>query len=373
LPEKSDEFEIKIDSKEDDDSPYLIGNEGSSKKSEDLVIKLDKLMDRIKLVALELDKKHADLEIKIGKLDERFKEVAYDYPKLRERSEEIENLLHVINLGLVEFKERFDKIDSRISKLEKMPEEVERRIVSLDNKFEKLDEDIKKIYLRLGEIETIKQDVSKSMEEKISSNSTELRKEIDENKIEIEHIKKNLDAISFAMKSFERTVELTNLDDIIRRFDVADRRFLNLQTEIEKLRSSAASTNEGDVEALKRRVKEISAVIMDTLNKINNFEMNMNNKLSKVEVLEKGIMRLNTVQSMTDVVIEEVKKMNEIKNSIEDLYGKIMRIYDSGSVGWDRLQNIVRELSELDKLKGDMQEVKRVVEENKSEIKSMKR
>jgi len=345
------------------------------KKLEELAEDVDKLADKVKLVGLELDKKSADLEIKISKVDERFKEVAYDFPKLKEKSEEIENLLNVINLGLVDFKKRFDEIDSRISKLEKIPEEVEKRIVSLDNKFNKLDEDIKKIYLRLGEIESIKQDVTKNLGEKISSNSDELRKEMGDNKIEIEHIKKNLDAISFAMKSFERTVELTNLDDIIRRFDAFDRKILNIEMELDKLRGSTrdTSTIEGDVEILKRRFKEMIPTIMGALNKINQFEIEMNNKLGKVEILEKGIMRLNTIQSMTETVIEQVKKMNEIKNSIEDLYGKIMRIYDSGNVGWDRLQNIVRELSELDKLKSDMQEVRRIVEDNKSEIKSMKR
>ena len=342
------------------------------KKLEDLAEDVDKLEDKVKLVGLELDKKSADLEIKIGKVDERFKEVVYDFPKLKEKSEEIENLSHVINLGLVDFKKRFDEIDSRISKLEKIPEEVERRIVNLDNKFNKLDEDVKKIYLRLGEIEGIKQDLTKSFEEKISSNATELRKEMNDNKIEIEHIKKNLDAISFAMKSFERTIELTNLDDIIRRFDIADRKILTIQEELEKIRSSASTTIESDIEVLKRRVKEMSVPIMDALNKINEFEMKMNNKLAKVEGLEKGVMRLNTVQSMTDTVIEQVKKMNEIKNSMEDLYGKIMRIYNTSNISWDRLQNIVRELSELDKLKSDMREVRKIVDENRSNLKNMK-
>jgi len=147
-----------------------------------------------------------------------------------------------------------------------------------------------------------------------------------------------------------------------------------MQAESDKLRSSAkdTSTIEGDVAILKRRFKEMIPTIMDALNKINQFEVEMNNKLAKVEALEKGVMRINTIQSMTDTVIEQVKKMNEIKNSVEDLYGKIMRIYDSDNISRDRLQNIVRELSELDKLKSDLQEVRRVVDENRFKIKSIK-
>jgi len=353
----------------------IVEGENLPKKPEDLAEDVDKLENKVKMVGLELDKKSADLEIKIGKLDERFKEVAYDFPKLGDRAEEIENLLQVINLGLVDFKNRFSDIDARISKLEKVPEEVERRIVGIDNKFKKMDEDIKKLYLRLDEIGTIKQDVTKSLEEKIDSSSENIRKEITDNKAEIEHVKKTLDALSFAIKSFERTVELTNLDDMIRRFNDIDRKVLNMQTELDKLRDSTRDTSsiEGDVEILKTRFKEMIPNLMGALNKINQFEIEMNNKLAKVELLEKGMMRLNAVQAMTDTTIEQVKKMNEIKNSVEDLYGKISRIYDSSNIDWNRLQNVIRELSELDKLKSDLKEVRKIVDENRSKIKSFKR
>ena len=52
-------------------------------------------------------------------------------------------------------------------------------------------------------------------------------------------------------------------------------------------------------------------------------------------------------------------------------YEKTIKIYDSDKVSRDQLQNIVRELSELNKLKRDLQVVKRVVEENRSIIESL--
>jgi len=362
---KSEGLEVKLEKPKKKISP---------EKFEELGIKVDKLQGKLKLVALGLDKKSADLEIKISEADERFKDVAYDFPKLREKSEGIDSLLNVINLGLVDFKQRLTDINSRISKLEKVPEEVERRIVGIDNKLKKVDEDIKKLYLRLDEIGTIKQDVTKTLEEKIDSSEKNIRKEITDNKAEIAHLKSNLDALSFAIKSFERTIELTNLDDIIKRFDVIDRKTLNIQTELDRLRESSkdTSTLEGDVDVLKSKFKELTSSIMGSLSKINEFEVKMDKKLAKVETLERGIMKLNTVQSMTDTVIEQVKKMNEVKNSVEDLYGKIQRIYDSSDVSWNRLEKIVKELSELDKIKEDLKEVRKVVNENKSKIKSLK-
>lgn len=365
MPKKPEDLEVEVEGSKD----------GNSKKFEKLEVKLNKLQDKLKMVALELDKRSADLEIKIGKVDERFKEVAYDFPKLRDKTEEIENLLHVINVGLVDFKGRFSDIDSRVSNLEKMPDSVERRIVGLDNKLKKLDEDIKKLYLRLDEIGKIKQDVTKTLEDKIASSSENIRKEITDNKVEIEHLKKNLDVLNFAIKSFERTVELTNLDDIIKRFDAIDRRLLTTQTELDKLRSSGRDTSEieGDVEILKKRFKQMIPTIMDALNKINRFEVKVDSKLARVEGLEKSIMKLNTAQAITDTAMEQVKKMNEINSSMEDLYGKMKRIYDSSNVGWDRLQKVVRELSELDKFKSDLEEVREAVIENRSKIKSLKR
>jgi len=362
--EESEELEVEIEQPEDEESP---------EESEELEVRVNKLKDKLKLIALQLDKKSADLEIKIGKADERFKEVAYDFPELKEKTGEIENSLGVINLGLVDFKKKFTNIDSRISNLEKMPGSVERRIVGLDNKLKKLDEDIKKIYLRLDEISTIKQDVTKSLEDKIALSLENTTKGIIGNKAEIANVKRNLDALSLAIKSFEKTVELTNLDDIIRRFDTIDGKVLSMQAELDRLRSSVrgASTTGEDVEILKKRFKELISTVMSALSKINEFEIRVGNKLAKVEALEKCAMDLNTIKSMTETVMEQAKRMNEIKISMEDLYEKIIKIYDSGKVSPGQLQNIARELSELNKLKRDLQVVRRVVEENRSIIESL--
>jgi len=362
--EESDELEVEIEQPMEEVSP---------EKSEELEVRVNKLTDKLKLLALELDKKSADLEIKIGKGDERFKEVAYDFPKFKEKIDGIESLLNVVNLGIEDFKQKFTDIDSRISNLEKMPESVERRIVGLDNKLKKVDEDIKKLYLRLDEISALKQDLIKSMENKIASSSENISREIIGNKAEIQNLKTNLDSLALAIKSFQKTVELTNLDDIIRRFNAIDGKILTIQTEMEKLRTSTrdSSVVASDVNVLNKRFKELVSAVMSSLSKINEYEVRLNKKLTKIEVLEKTSMNLNTVKSMTETVIEQVKIMNEIKTSIEDLYGKIKRIYDSGSVDLGRSQNIQKELSELNKIKNDLKQVMRFVNENRSIIESM--
>jgi len=227
-----------------------------------------------------------------------------------------------------------------------------------------MEDDIQKIYTRLGEIETIKKDVTKSLEGLLGTKELDLRKEINVNKAEIEHLKKGIDAVALAIKSFERTVELTNLDDIIKRFDSLDRRIMTLETAIQKLRNIAreSTLTEGDVEVFKQRLKEISATVMNALNRMNKFEMVVDNKLAKMEDASKSIRNIDAIRSVTGDVREQVKIMKEIQTSVQDLYGKIMKIYDSGKIGWDRLQNVSRDVSEVEKLKTDVQDLRRIVE-----------
>ena len=95
---------------------------------------------------------------------------------------------------------------------------------------------------------------------------------------------------------------------------------------------------------------------------MNKLEMTVNDKLTEVEEASKDFKRIDTLRSVTEDVREQVRIMQQVHDSVQDLYGKIMRIYDSGKLGWDRLQNISRDLSELEKLKTDLQDLRRIVE-----------
>lgn len=362
MSRRPDDFKIEIEPK--DDSQYFIGEEDSSKKSDEFLVKLDKLMDRLKLISLEMDKKSADLEIKIGKLEEKFKDVMYDFPKLKETTDNIENQLNVINLGLMDFKKTLSDIDSRVLNLEKIPSTVGGKIEDLGNKLKNAEDDIQKIYLKLGDIETIKKDVTSNLEGIIGIKEGNLKNEIINNKAGIDDLKKRLDTVSLAMKSFERTVELTNIDDIIKRFDSFDRRMLDLEVSVQKLMhvSNEPTITASDVEVFKERLKEISITVMNALDRMNKFEMVINNRLIKTEELSRSFERIEALKSVTDDVKEQVKVMREIQNSVQDLYGKIMTIYDSGKIGWNKIQNVAREVPEIERLKTDIEDIKKIVE-----------
>lgn len=88
-------------------------------KIEELEELVNKFEDRVKLGSLINEKRFAELELKIGELNQKLNEITTDYPKLKERSGEIEDLLNIINLGLGEYKDDFEKINSSFSEFKK--------------------------------------------------------------------------------------------------------------------------------------------------------------------------------------------------------------------------------------------------------------
>jgi regulator of replication initiation timing len=178
---------------------------------------------------------------------------------------------------------------------------------------EKLNEFMKKIYTQPKKIETIKEELSKSLEEKMLLNMGSIRGDIDANRNRIEDLMKRLDYLSLAINSFGRTIKMMNIDEIVRRFDALDKRIMALQTEVDKLRVSLETTSvaKEDLEVIKERIKEMSSTFLQTMNKMNEFELRVNKKLA----------------------------------------------------GWDRMQRLIRELSELEKLKEDLIKIKQGMSE----------
>jgi chromosome segregation ATPase len=283
-------------------------------RTEKLEEKVQKFEDKIRLSNLLSEKRFADLELKIGQLSERLNEITTEFPKLKDRASDIEDILNVVNLGLMSYKEKFEEVSNRISEFVQLPDAISSIRLNLENKIKDIDENFKTISANLEVLNNIKEDVIKSTEETISSKADELGKGIDQNKVEIEHIKSDLDGFSMALKALGRTIELTNLDDIIKRFDSLDRKVMNAENQIEKFRylipdlSMAVS----DMEILKKKFKEMSSTVMDTMSRMNQFEGDINRKITFLEDLTKKAEGMNLIQPVSKSV-EEGTKQEEVK------------------------------------------------------------
>jgi len=323
---------------------------------EEITKRIDKFEDKVKLSSLMIEKKFAESELNLGELEKKFKDALTEYPEIKERSEEIENLLNIINLGLINFKKDFEKLGSRISGLEKVPENIEKTMVNYEKKLESLGEDITKLSAKLSTFDTLKGDVTKSADEKILSNVKILSEEAERNKMEIEHLKKTLDGFSSAMKSFERTIELTNLDDIIRRFDSLDRKTLEAQAEIDKLRGLTPDMSivEGDIDVLKTRMKDISSTVLNALSRMNEFEVDINKKLALLENFTVKAENLEYMESVSKNIGKHIKNLNEIQATIQGLHDDtIKKISGLGNVD-----------EELNKLKINISEILKIIDSN---------
>jgi DNA repair exonuclease SbcCD ATPase subunit len=309
---------------------------------EELEELVNKFEDKIKLGGLINEKRFADLELKIGELNEKLKEVTTDFPKLKEKAEELGDLLNIVNLGLVEYKDNFEKIDSSFSEFKKIPETLESVRANLENKMRELNESVSNLTANVDMLKNLKEDIVKSTEETISSKVKTLEEGIEQNKVEMEHVKRDLDGFSVALRSFERTIELTNLDDIIRRFDSLDRKINNTETELEKLRSIApnVSITTVDVEILKKKLREMGSSIMDVLNRMNEFEININKKTYLIEDLTKMI--------GSEDFKTQISKLEDTKTSMEKIYNDVN----------ERVSRLTNFDEEIIKLKASIEELK---------------
>lgn len=319
-------------------------------KVEELEEKITKFEDKIQLGGLVNEKRFADLELKIGELNEKLKEVTTDFPKLKERAVEIEDLLNVINLGLSEYKDDFDKVDSRISDFQKLPETLESVRSNLESKMRELNESVKGLNANVEVLKNIKEDIIKNTEETISSKVKLLEESLERNKAEVEHVKKDLDGFSVALRAFERTIEMTNLDDIIRRFDSLDKKIINNETELEKFRRLVPdmSMAVGDVEVLKKRLKELSSSVMDVLTKMNEFELSINKKIPLLEELAK--------KAETEDFKTTISKLDDTKNAVEKVYGDVNEKFSRLAAISDEVNMIKTDIETLKTMKTTLNE-----------------
>jgi len=331
-------------------------------KDIELEEKIKEFEEKIKLLKLLNDKKFADLELKQGEFEGKVNSISVDLPKLKENTATIEDLLNIINLGIINNKKKFDELASHVLTIETLPKSIDKTMENYEKKLTELDTKVNDISIQLNKMGTLKEELIKVFEDSISSNVKSLRETDESNKIDIEHLKKDIDAISSSIKSFERTIELTNLDDIIRRFDSLDKKTINTQSEVENLRNlmPSISLTSGDVEVLKKRVKEMSSNIMNSLDKINEFELNVNKKVSSIEGLLEKAQHLEAIEEISKNIKDDLNNFNaskaEIQNVSNDILNQVSVIKDVGK--------------DIDDLKASNTELQKMINDNTLKLQS---
>ena len=321
---------------------------------EELTKRVEKTEDKVKLSNLLTGKRFADLELKIAKLDEKFKEIVTEFPELKERTERIESLLNVINLGITDYRNKFKDFYTRLTGVEKVPNEIRGTLATYETKLKNLGEDVKKLSARLVALNTLKEDVTKTVKETIALEMNTISKAQEINKMELEHVKKDIDTFSTVVKSFERTMEATELDNVIRRFNSMEKRIMDTQTQVEELRRhlSGIPVTEKYVENLNRRIDELGKTVMDRLSRLSEFERNVENFTKKLENIEKDMkdIKLTGSPNLSEGLKQKLLKLDETKTSMQELSKRVSTLYGGKPEKLEGLEDMKNKIEGLEKI-----------------------
>ena len=151
--------------------------------------KYNSLPKNLKLKLLENDKRFADLELSVGKLEDKFGEVWELIPDIKERSERIEDLLNIINLGLVDYKDQANKLSAKVSELEKLPSKIDMQSKEYAEKLRELNKQLTEFSAKVQALGTVKDDISKTVREDILPDINLLKESIEKNEVNVEQMR----------------------------------------------------------------------------------------------------------------------------------------------------------------------------------------
>ena len=308
--------------------------------------RFDEIERKIKILKLETERRLANVELSLTKMEEEVKKISSEFPSIKDRTEEIEDLINIINLGLVQFKEKFKEFNEKTQNIEKNLKPLKDELETISESIKKIEEKIEETNTRIETLEPLKEWKDKEEEER-------------------EKLRKELDTISTSLKSIQRTIELMNLEDVSKRFSIFEGKLAGVEAEVSRIKEliKDTSTLESDVNLLKMRIKELRSSVLDSLNKVDELEMKINKKLAALETFTVRGEHLAMIDETSKLVKEESEKIRKMKEEIEGIFTQVSTLRD----------HIMRELSSLEKYKADIEEVKNIVNENRIKIEELEK
>ena len=308
--------------------------------------RFDEIERKIKILKLETERRLANVELSLTKMEEEVKKISSEFPSIKDRTEEIEDLINIINLGLVQFKEKFKEFEEKTQNIEKNLKPLKDELETISESIKKIEEKIEETNARIEILEPLKEWKDKEEEER-------------------EKLRRELDTISTSLKSIQRTIELLNLEDVSKRFSIFEGKLAGVEAEVSRIKElmKDASTLESDVNLLKMRMKELRSSVLDSLNKVDELEMKINKKLAALETFTVRGEHLAMIDETSKLVKEESEKIRKMKEEIEGIFTQVSTLRD----------HIMRELSSLEKYKADIEEVRNIVNENRMKIEELEK
>jgi len=297
--------------------------------------KISKLENKIKLSNLLTGKKFADLELNIGKFEGRLNQFFTDFNRIKEKTEEIEDLLNVINIGIMGYKEKLEEISSQVSGTPKLPEDILAKLADYGIRLNSLNESFKRMSETISSLRAAKEDMTKSLDKTFVQNIENLRRDTENNKLEMGHIKKDLDAFSSTIKSFERSLDSMNFDSLTKRFDSVNAKITDIEKQIQESKNSVNNlTFAGeDVKVFKNRMDELEKKVRIIKQKTDDLKFFDKTGRSQ-NITDEYKIRIDELTIRIDALSDEVRKLST-RRPVPDLRG-----------GWDDSEPVEEETPE---------------------------
>jgi len=333
---------------------------------------LSRLNNKVKVKLLEHDKRFADLELGVGKLEDKFEDVWKTIPNIDARSEHIEDLLNIINLGLINFKEKSKKLETRVSELEKVPAKMEQELKGYSDKMRELGQGLSKFSAKVQALNTVKDDIAKNIREDVLPDINILKSSIEKNNVSVEQMKNEVNNFKSMIKSFQQTLQLLDINSVIQQFDNFNVRLANAQAEIDTLKDSIPSKElyDNDIEIMRNKIQDFSSTIIDSNTKLKEFD-------SRLQVITDKINKANIVGKFNEIR-KETKELEKAiysnENKIEDLEKNLQErdeVFESKLTNIEKLTKKAEHLGFLESIREEVQGHAENLEETKDEIEKL--
>ncbi len=327
---------------------------------------VERLEKKLKLDALELQKSIVDMQLAVGKMEERVKEASEAVPHLKEGQENLDVLLHVVVLGIRDFKKATDDLAVRFSNVEALPKKVDSTLANYNQKLQEIETNYAKMAEDMKSLGSLKDEISKNIDGSIMPAINSIKDGSEKNKMQIEDMKKDIDNFASLIKSFQRTLELTDIDSVIKKFDRINSKIINVEMQIEDLRAKTPnmSLTEKELDVINKRILELSNIVVEKDVRVKEIEATFNiikNKIHDMNFLE-------TIIGLKSELKEKEKMLLKTQIRLDEFSVKLEKISDDFGTRFTFLENLMKKTKHI----GLIEDLAKDIEEQVSGLKGTK-
>jgi len=373
--------------------------------------KVSRLEDKLKLAGLKTEKKFADLELSMAKVEDKFKDIWEIMPQVSERSEEIENMLEILNLGIRDFKTAVTSLDSRLQSIEDagVSEDIKNALTSYDRRLLEIKNTLKKLGTDIDIMTTEKNDLVDVVQKDIVPALDSIRTANSENKARVNEIKGLVDEFKLTVKSFEKGMDMIDIKGLISQFTNINTRMAEMQGKVNELTRTQPPELETFVDEtrkLKSHLKDTNMRFVENLNRVSDLDAKMSlldekidktvqgvdNKIQAIDIgrLEKGVESVNDAlarfeRGKADIdrittknerinleLTEKAKFLTEAGGGIENIKSNINKLGELVRNNTSVIDNVRGFSESIDEVKGSISKIQKAVNTNASNLSSIR-